>query len=205
MGTSDDAIERLADALTPRVDLVAVRVDGAWTRSTRRTYARPDQAGSGEGPFVDVEDAVFRGACTAATPIAAIAFLVRSDAIHWVKSAPAALALPLEIALRAAPALDATRATFGASLHRGHLPAPPVACGADPVAACVLGSTETTTGRAHVLATIDDARIIAIFLPGSALRVGRNRLFSLRPELTDALPEDLRALVRGRSGAITVE
>jgi hypothetical protein len=180
-----------------------VDIRGQWSRTSRRTYASETQLGTGQGPFVEVEDARWRGALECAVPLAGIAVLLTEEETRWSRSAPAALAPPLEISLHARAGGGDGRASFAADFHGAHLPSLPVPCGPDLTAACLLEAGPLLTSQAQRLAAVPGAELLVVLLPASAIKTARNRLWHLRDELAAALPADLqRFLTRGRSGVL---
>jgi len=85
-------------ALGPRTP---VEITGEWLPVARRAYQRPNQKGSGDGPFVDVVDLRWRGTLACSAPIAGIAFLVTDAELFWSKSAPAEMSMAVDVSLHA--------------------------------------------------------------------------------------------------------
>jgi hypothetical protein len=63
-----------------------VRVTGGWSSARRLRYARPEQAGTGEGPYVETTDWRWDGAVEAAGPMTALVVLATDDQIYWAKA-----------------------------------------------------------------------------------------------------------------------
>jgi hypothetical protein len=181
-----------------------VEFTGEWMRTERRTYQRAGQAGTGSGPFVDVVDQRWRGTLTGTVPIAGIAFLETNAELFWVKSSPAAAALPVDVSLHAYADYSPAQATFTAGLGGAGLPGVPVACGSDLAGSCTLGPHQCTTSRVVQLAQVDPTAAFAVLLiQGRFLKTGRGRLWRLREELSSSLPQRVReVLTRGRTGSI---
>src|SRR5262245_42730682 len=113
---------------------------GEWGTSTRRTYQRESQAGSGAGPFVEVVDVRWSGALTCSVPIVAVAFLLTPRALFWSKSAPASTSQPVCLSLHAYAEYSPQRATFATSVGEAHLPSIPVPVEGELRQACKLGT-----------------------------------------------------------------
>jgi hypothetical protein len=180
-----------------------VELAGDWMRTERRTYETARQSGTGSGPFVDVVDLRRRGTLTCAVPIAGIAFLVTNAELFWVKSAPAAATLPVDVSLHAYADYSLKQATFTAGFGGAVLPGVPVACGPDLSGSCVVEQRRVTTSRLEQLAHAEEAAFAGLLIQGRFLKTGRHRLWHLREELTASLPQRVHeVLTRGRAGTI---
>ncbi len=192
-----DELDASLAAVVPRE---AVEFAGIWLPSERRTY-QAGHADTGSGPFINVLDLRWRGTLTCAVPIAGIAFLVTVDDIFWVKSAPATPVQPVDVSFHAHATDPAGPATFTAGIGGSGLPGVPVADGSAVMRARTLASHRLTTARVEQLAELDDAALCVLLLPGEAVRVGRHRLWHLRPNLATTLPPPVREiLTRRRTG-----
>src|SRR5204863_441239 len=135
-----------------------------------------------------------------AAPLAGLALLSTPYGAQWARSAPAIANPPLEVSL-SGYLPEADGATFTGRLHDAYLPAVPVSCGRDLTGTCTLATGPLVTGVLHRVAATTTAELSIVLLPGSALKVGRNRIWHLREELASALPAPLRAvLTRARTG-----
>jgi len=179
-----------------------VRMSGAWSPKPQLRYASPAQLGTGEGPYVQTVDWRWEGTVACAAPLVGIAILVVEGHAYWVKSQiPVAQAAVSVMATGWAARPDSI--SFGGAFHGAYLPAVPVHIPDEPPASVVLGSAETRTGLLHVVARAGGATFGLVLLPGSAVKVGRNRLWHLREGFTAGLsPELCRMMTRGRSGRV---
>ncbi len=193
--------DELDASLAASVPRDPVEFSGSWLPSERRTYQAGGKAGTGSGPLIDVLDQRWRGTLACAVPIAGVAFLVTVDDIFWVKSTPATLVQPVDVSFHAHANGSAEQATFTAGMGGGMLPGVPVADDRDAIRACTMSSRRLTTARVEQLSELDDAAFCVLLLPGEAVRVGRHRLWHLRPNLATTLPPPVREiLTRRRSG-----
>ena len=184
----------------------SVAFRGEWGASTRRTYQRESQVGSGAGPFVEVVDVRWSGALTCSVPIVAVAFLLTPKALFWSKSAPASASQSVCLSLHAYAEYSLQRATFTTSIGGAHLPGIPVAVEGELRQACTLGASHQTTGHIARLACIDEVVLLVLILPGSVVKVGRNRLWHIRNDLAPHLPPHIHDLLtRRRSGIVRPE
>ena len=180
-----------------------VELRGEWLPVSRRSYQSPEQLGTGSGPFVDVVDLKWRGVLSAATPIAGIALLVTGDTIHWSKSQPASVTMPLDMSLSAYADYSPARATFTASLGGAFVPGVPVECGSDLGSVCQVLASHLTVGRVQPLARAGSATFAVLLLPGPSLQVGRHRLWRVRDTIASSVPPAIREiLTRRRSGTV---
>lgn len=199
-------LDRLDSALRDIVPAEPIEVRGEWSTAVRRTYKSGAQGGTGRGPFVDVVDARWRGALTAASSIAAIAFLATAHDLYWVKSPDAAPTLPVDVSLHAYAASADQRATFTASLAGAYLPGVPTSVGPDLSKACALGPEVLATGRVTCIARTQSAAVLVLLIQRGILTVGRKRLWRLRDEVAASLPPDVRELLtRRRTGHMLKE
>jgi hypothetical protein len=208
-GTASPAMRRhpffdeLDASLAGLIPEEPVEFTGEWMRTERRTYKTSGQTGTGDGPFVDVVDQRWRGTLTGTVPIAGIAFLVTNAELFWVKSSPAAAALPVDVSLHAYAGYSPAQATFTAGLGGAGLPGVPVACGPDLVGSCTLGPRKCTTSKVVELAQVDVTAFAVLLIQRLFLKTGRSRLWRLREELTSSLPPHVReVLTRRRSGSM---
>ena len=179
-----------------------VRIAGAWSAKPQLRYASPTQQGTGEGPFVETVDWRWEGTVESATPVAGIAIRVIDHRASWAKSQPAVAQAPLVI-LATGWAESPGSVSFSGGFHGASLPSAPVDLSAEPPASVVLGPSRTKTGLLHVVARAGRAALAVVLVPGSAVKVGRNRLWHLRDEFASRLPPDLqRLMTRGRSGQL---
>ncbi len=193
----------MSSSLAAVVPEEAAEIRGEWMATERRTYESAAQSGTGTGPFVDVADMRWRGAIECAVPVAGIAFLVTSREIYWAKSDPPAENPPVEIAFHARAGYADGRATFAASLGGSVLPGVPVAFGGDVSASCAFGPRRAVTGRAHLVAQVENVAFIVVLLQKSVIKIGRNHLWRLRDQLAASLPENARrVLTRNRTGVL---
>jgi hypothetical protein len=81
------------------------------------------------------------------------------------------------------------------------LPGVPVAAPEKLDDVCVPRPIPFSAGRVVTLARADRAAFVAVVLPGSAVKMGRNHLWRLRDDVASSLPTDIRELLtRRRSG-----
>jgi hypothetical protein len=203
-------LNELDSSLSGVITSEPVAFAGAWQPSTRRTYRDPMQHGSGTGALVEVVDVQWTGSLTSAVPIVCVGFLLTRDLLFWIKSAPAAVSQPVTVSLSAYADHSLDRATFAldkatlvASVGGEYLPGVPVPCAGDLSQACTLGVAEQFTGHVSCLAGAHDVSFLALILPGSVVKVGRNRLWHLRDTFAPLLSLPVRELLtRRRSGSI---
>lgn len=174
------------------------RLTGAWTSVPRRIYDSPSLHGSGVGPYVDAFDVSWDGVFEGEIPLAGIALFRMGGRWQWAKSSPAVARPSVSLKFwgwRGRP--EAIH--VGASFHGARFPLPLVNVHAEPSSACKLGEELVVPGVPHVVASIEDIAFAIVVLPGTATRVGRNRLWRLRDQLAPALAPELRALLTHRS------
>jgi hypothetical protein len=203
----------LDSSLSAVITSEPVTFAGAWQPATRRTYRDLGQHGKGTGALVEVVDVEWTGSLTSKVPIVCVGFLLTRDMLFWVKSAPADVSQPVTVSLtasadysllRAILALD--KATFAPRVGDAFLPGVPVPRVGDLSQACTLGVAEQFTGRVFSLAGAHDVSFLVLTLPGSVVKVGRNRLWHLRDTLAPLLPRPVRDLLtRRRSGNIPAD
>jgi hypothetical protein len=198
----DAQVRELASLVAAAAAPERVEIRGAWTSARRKTYASSSPAGRGSGPYVEVVDHRWHGTLHCGSPTAALAFLLAADAAYWVRSAPPAADLPVEVSMHARAGSLPGRATFTARIHGGMLPGVPFDCGSDPVDACALGGATTETGRAFALASVPGVTIVVLLVPKRLVEVGRNRLWRFREERLSSLTSHRSPFARGRSGSI---
>ncbi len=201
-------IERVNEYFRPVTAVITgdpVRVSGSWAGKAQRKYASPSQLGTGEGPFVDVVDWRWTGTFESEVPLAGLALQGLAPRLRWVKSSPAAMN-PTVTFLASGWADRARSVSVTGSFHGAGLPAVPVELDEEPPAAFALGDRAVALGVPHVLAHADAVSFAALLLPGSALGVGRNRLWRMREDAVECLPGTLRLLLtRGRAGELVLE
>jgi hypothetical protein len=178
-------------------------MSGAWTGKPQLRYASPEQEGTGEGPYVETVDWRWEGTLESDVPFVGIAVLAFHQRFFWAKSQSPVLRASMGVAAWASstPGL----ASFSGGFHGASLPSMPVKLGEEPPTSVVIGSSSSSTGLLHVVAQLKDIGFGIVLLPGSAVKVGRNRLWHLREALASRLPPDLKQLMtRGRSGEIAI-
>jgi hypothetical protein len=181
---------------------------GAWQPPTHRTHRQPD--GRGTEVLVEGIHVQWTGSLTSKVPIVCVGFLLTRDTLFWVKSALADVCQPVTVSLYAYAdqsldkrifALD--KATCVPIVGDACLPAPPVPRVANWTQACTLGVAEQFTGQVSCLASAPDVSFLALTLPGSVVKFGRNRLWHLRDTLAPLVSPPVRELLtRRRSGNI---
>jgi hypothetical protein len=203
MGNSHPLLEQLAVALRGHVPELPVSFEGQWLESSRRTYQRKAQIGSGTGPYEDVVDLRWQGALTAREPVGGMAFLLTGEELHWVKTPAISPVLPVDISLSAYADYRTGQATFTAHLDGAYLPGLPVPIGPNLPDACAIERTAVETGRVTRLARASDKAFFVLLLPGGTLKMGRKRLWHLRDDVAGALAPDVRELLtHRRSGSV---
>ena len=196
-------LEALGAGLPEHVAAQPVAFAGQWLASSRRTYERQSQLGSGSGPYEEVVDLRWTGALTASEPIGGIAFLLTSDELFWGKTSQVSEEMPVEISLHAYADYRTGRATFTARLDGADLPGVPVEIGSDLSQACSIRVTALEIGRVACLARASGAAFFVLLLPGAVLKMGRKRLWHARDEFAAVLPPEIRELLTvRRSGSI---
>lgn len=196
-------LDELGVVLPGHVPEQPVSVEGKWLESSRRTYQTQAQLGSGSGPYVDVVDLRWQGVLTAREPIGGIAFLLTGDELHWVKTPAISPALPVDISLSAYADYRTGQATFTAHLDGAYLPGVPVPIGANLADACAIELSAVETGRVSRLARASGTAFFVLLIPGSALKMGRKRLWHLRDNVAGALAPNVRELLtHRRSGSV---
>lgn len=195
-----DELDASLAALGPRIP---VELTGEWLPFARRTYQRPSQKGSGDGPFVDVVDLRWRGTLACSAPIAGIAFLVTEGELFWSKSAPAEISMPVDVSLHAYADYSPELASVTASIGHAGLPGTTVPCRKDVAAACTVRQDPLTTFRVEPMAHAGETAFAVLLIEGQYLQVGRHRLWRVRDKLASSLPPHVREiLTRGRSGSV---
>ena len=178
-------------------------MSGAWSAKTQRRYASPAQMGTGEGPYDESVDWRWDGAFESVSPFVGIALLAIDARLHWVKSGPPA-ARAVVCVLAAGWAARPDSVSFTGAFHGAYLPSVQVDIPDEPPASCIIGPSLTRTGMLHVVARLDRAAFGVVLLPGSAVKVGRNRLWHLREDVASGLSPELHSLTtRGRSGEVS--
>ena len=178
-----------------------VSFEGGWTRSRRRSYVGPDQLCSGSGPYVEVVDDRWSGTLDASEPVAALLLCRTADRIYWVKSTPAAFGMPLSASLSG-------YAGYSENLYTAHLRAggsctPGVPIGLKSPRDHFKVPASASTGEVVKFLQVGAVEVAALFLPGSVLEVGRNRLWRLRERHCASIDDSARALLtRGRTGVL---
>jgi hypothetical protein len=95
--------------------------------------------------------------------------------------------------------------TFTTQMAGAYLPGVPVAAPRSVADVCPQGPISFSTARVVALAETEDAACAVLILPGSVLRMGRNRLWRLRDEVASSLTPDIRELLtRRRCGVFDV-
>lgn len=179
-----------------------VRMSGAWSAHHQRRYASPEQAGTGEGPYLETVDWHWGGSVESVVPFVGLALLATDQRLFWVKSQPPVIRAPVSVSAsgwndRPSPV------SFTGAFHGAYPPSVPVEITDEPPKSCVIGSSRTTTGSLQVVARLGPGLFGIVLLPGSVVRVGRNRLWHLDERLASKLAPDLqRLLTRGRNGTI---
>lgn len=195
-----DELER---SLASVLDAQSVVFEGSWQPKTRRSYERVEQAGSGEGPFIDVIDWRWRGTVSSPASISAVAFMAIGGECWWSKSKPPQQSLDVELSLHTYADHLQDRATFNASIGGAFLPGIPVSWKGEPAAACRVSDEPLTVGRVVRLAETDEAAFAALILPGEMVTTGRHRLWRIRDRIAAELPAATRELLtRRRSGTL---
>jgi hypothetical protein len=172
--------------LTPltRFDL---RVEGQWQAAPARQW---------------------HGKVSGEEPIVSVLFLVTEAAVRWGKSAPAnAEGQDVQLAFHgydssdcfvqlaaSVPGIVLTYAiTLESASYRPEIPA------------SVALRTGTIQRLAKVVAT-PGVDVLALFLAARDVKVGRNRLWHLRPALAEGIPDPIRKLLTyGRAGELDVQ
>lgn len=200
-------------------------VAGAWSSASRaahRGVTAKGAAGRGEGPLDEVLDRRFRASILALEPLVAVALAVAERELWWVKGlpleprprlehehfapstlepSPLASSLELELTLHRWAHEEPSRASglsMGARVAGSWLPA----LGVSTEPSLELGGV-LYLGRAEPWARAHEAALFVLVLPARLVRVGRNRLWRLRPEPAARLePRARELLTRGRAGAL---
>lgn len=203
-------LDELDSSLSGVIASDPVTFAGAWQPPTRRTDRQPD--GRGTEVLVEGIHVQWTGSLTSRVPIVCVGLLLTRDTLFWVKSAPADVSQPVTVSLYAYAdqsldkrvfALD--KATFVPRVGDAGLPGVPVPRVADLSQACTLGVAEQFTGHLSCLASAPDVSFLALTLPGSVVKVGRNRLWHLRGDVAPLISPPVRELLtRRRSGSIPV-
>src|SRR5262245_34292937 len=102
------ALEQFLSPLATVVEAHEVSLRGEWSTSTERSYAHVSQLGTGEGPFVEVVNAHWRGVAQGPRPLAGLAFSATTEGVTWSRSERPAL----EVALRASAWESGTASLF---------------------------------------------------------------------------------------------
>jgi hypothetical protein len=182
-----------------------VEVVGEWSTTTRKTYLSQKEEGSGTGPFVEVEDRRWKGTLSSRTTVTGINFLATATKVYWAKASALALTLPVDVSLHAYAGRVEGRATFTAGIGGAGLPGVPVAAPTNLYEVCAPGPRTLSTGRVVTLARVDGVAFVALILPDTVVRMGRNHLWRLREQVASSLPKEIRELLtRRRSGEIHV-
>ena len=199
------SVTRIFAPLATVVPAESVELRGTWSTSVRRTYEKANETGAGVGPLVEVVDALWQGTFESTVPITGLAVLYGPGRAPWVKAGPATVSPAVRVSLHARPGYVRGRASFAADFHGAVLPSATIACADDLTASCTLGATHAVTGRPHIVAESKDVAFVVVLIPGSAVKVGRNRLWHVREEMGASLPADLRELLTGhRTGTLSI-
>ena len=183
-----------------------VELLGEWSTKTRKTYQSEKQSGSGVGPFVEVEDRRWCGTLSCKVPVSGIMFLLTASKVYWVKAPTVALTLSVDVSLHGYAGYAEDRVTFTAGMGGAGLPGIPVAAPARLDNVCMGGMMTFTTGHVVRFAEIDSVAFVAIVLPGSVLKMGRNHLWRLRHDVASSLVPGIRELLtRRRTGEFNIE
>lgn len=192
-------LRQLDDSLRGTVATVPVEIIGEWATTTRKIYASKDQFGSGKGPFVEVIDTRWKATLTCSMDVGVMAILITdSDFNQWVKAPTIAPMLPIELSFHAYAEYSQQRATFASRIAGASLSGLTITAGADLTKVCRLGASRFLTGCVHVLAQVDNAALALVVLPRNSLKMGRNRLWRLRPDITDSLPTTIQEIFTRR-------
>jgi hypothetical protein len=199
---SHPLLDQLDIDLRDRVPAQPVDFAGEWSTRSRRTYATDAQLGTGPSPFMDVVDRQWRGALTCAEPMGAVAFLLASGNLFWVKSRELSATLPVEVSLHAWADYRPDRATFAAVIGGAYLPGVPVLAAPDVAGSCTVEPGTIRTGRVTCLARANPAALFVLLIPRRLLRMGRKRVWRVRDGVVASLPTGIPALLtRGRTGS----
>jgi len=195
----DNPFFRLLDSsLTGLIPGEPVEILGEWSTKTRKTYQSEKQSGSGVRPFVEVDDRRWRGTLSCRVPVSGIIFLLTASKVYWVKAPTVALTLSVEVSLHAYAGYAEDRVTFATGMGGAGLPGVSVAVPARLDDVCRGGPMTFTTGQVVTLAEMDSVAFVAIVLPGTVLKVGRNHLWRLRHDVASLLASDIRELLTNR-------
>jgi hypothetical protein len=198
-----DAIDRLFAPLAAVVRREPVPLRGAWSFSTRRAYAAASQLGTGDGPFVEIADACWRGTFESPTPLVGLMILCTATEARWAKSEPARANPAVEVRLTGAGGFARPTATFSACLSGGFTVGIPVSAAEDLVESCRVNTAAVEAGRPHALAEVADTVLVVVLIPSAAVEVGRCRLWRLRRRFARGLPPPLaEVLTRRRAGTL---
>src|SRR5215468_5590285 len=193
------ALERFLSLLATVVEAHEVSLRGEWSTSTEHTYAHASQLGTGEGPFVEVVNAHWRGVAQGPWPLAGLAFSATTEGVTWSRSERPAASPALEVSLHPCPWESGTASlafTFHGAILSGTVPFRDRS-----LEVCTVREGPLVTGRIGWVSEAQGVNFGLVLLPGPALKVTRNGLWHLRDRLAVALPEPLRRLLtRGRSG-----
>jgi hypothetical protein len=202
----DNPFFRLLDSsLSGLIPAEPVEALGEWSTKTRKTYQSEKQSGGGVGPFVEVEDRRWRGTLSCRAAVSGIMFLLTANKVFWAKAPTVALTLSVEVSLHAYAGYAGDRVTFAAGMGGAGLPGIPVEPPARLDDVCRGGPMTFTTGHVVTLAEMDSVSFVAIVLPGTVLKMGRNHLWRLRHDVALSLAPDIRELLtRQRSGEFDI-
>jgi hypothetical protein len=190
------------DGLRDVVAAEGVRMSGAWAEKPQRRYASPNQAGTGEGPFIQTIDWRWDGTFHSISPLAGLALLSVEDHLYWVKSHPPVAGPAASFSAHGWAARPGSVSLTG-SLLGAFLPSVPVEINQEPPASCVIGEAAASTGTPHVVAQLGGVVFGVLLLPAAAVKVARNRLWHLREDIASRLPPGLQQLLmKGRSGRV---
>lgn len=150
----------------------------------------------------------WRGMAVGEEPVVSVLFLVTETAVRWGKSAPAgAEGQEVRLAFHgyepsdcfvqlvaSVPGLVLTHAiTLESASYRPDLPA-------------FEGLRTGTIQRFARVAAVPAVDVLALFVAARDVKVGRNRLWHLRPALAEGMPEPIRKLLTyGRTGELGVQ
>jgi hypothetical protein len=198
------ALEQFMSPLATVVEADEVSLRGEWSTSTTLTYAHPSQAGTGEGPFVELHKALWRGVAQGPRPLAGLAFSVTTEGVSWARSERPAASPALEISVwgyKSGTTYEPGTAWLGFNFHGTILPGQRVPSRDGLIEVSPVREGPLITGRLGWVGEAQGVNFGLVLLPGPALKIARNGLWHLRDRLAVALPEPLRRLLtRGRSG-----
>jgi hypothetical protein len=164
---------------------IAVSISGGWETTAIRDW---------------------RGEARASEPIVAVSFCVRESEISWCKSErPHPVAQPVRLLLGPYDS-SGCDVQVNFSVGGGHVLSRTNVSSRTyrPLVPVAINASTASVSRFSIIEGSHRVELFVLFLVGADVKLGRNGLWHLRPDLVPSVPEAYRALLsRGRTGELT--